>query len=80
MSLVMLIPFAGMATGLVITLSVVRLIHRFIDRRDAGGTDEELRNEVQALRDQVETLEERLDFAERLLARGTGRAPIAPES
>jgi hypothetical protein len=49
--------------------------------RDASGVEdlvEDLRSEVQLLRGEVGELHERVDFAERLLARGSGDEP-SPE-
>jgi hypothetical protein len=82
-----LIPLAGMATGLIITLSVVKAITRQLDRRhDArlavhggGGDVEGLRTEVVELRGQVEALEERLDFTERLLTQERNRRQLEGE-
>ena len=81
-----LIPLAGMATGLIITLSVVKAITRQLDRRhdariaahsSAGGGDVDgLRNEMVELRGQVEALEERLDFTERLLTQERNRRQL----
>jgi uncharacterized protein YlxW (UPF0749 family) len=73
---VFLVPFGGMATGIVFMVVMYKLIARWIDRRQvgSGASAEELRQ----LRDQVESLgdvadrvaelEERVDFAERMLA------------
>jgi hypothetical protein len=65
-----------MATGIVFLVVTYKLIVRWIDRRQvgSGGSAEELerlRGEVEALGtvvDRVAELEERVDFAERLLA------------
>ena len=84
------IPIMGMLTGIVsmvlIAFVVVRVaqsqvgqaIARRISGRGGAG-DEELRNEVLDLREQVATLEhrlaeneERIDFTERLLAQRAG--------
>ena len=84
-----LIPLAGMATGLIITLSVVKAITRQLDRRHdarlaahsgaASGDVEGLRTEVVELRGQVEALEERLDFTERLLTQERNRRQLEGE-
>ena len=80
------IPLAGMATGLIITLSVVKAITRHVERRHearlgrAGGDAEGLRAEVQQLRAQVESLEERVDFAERMLTQQRERRELSPGS
>jgi hypothetical protein len=76
----------GLFSGLV--YSVIRTIGKYIERRQAGGPRElaELRAAVDALRrDLAERrdddgrlleLEERVDFAERLLARERDRAQL----
>jgi hypothetical protein len=73
---VFLVPFGGMATGIVFMVVMYKLIARWIDRRQlgSGATAEELhqlRDQIDALGavvDRVAELEERVDFAERLLA------------
>jgi len=79
------LPLAGMAMGLFITLTVIRVVARQLDRRHevrmagAGvpaGQADELRTELQQLRTHVEALEERVDFAERLLTKERARRPI----
>ena len=78
----LLIPLAGMATGLIILMPIIRAVTRYLDRQGRGsGSHEvsELREELNALRDRFGTaeaiderlteLEERLDFAERMLTR-----------
>lgn len=73
---VFLVPFGGMATGIVFMVVLYKLIARWIDRRQVGsGVSAEelqqLRGEVEALAamvDRVAELEERVDFAERMLA------------
>ncbi len=73
---VFLVPFGGMATGIVFLVVTYKLIVRWIDRRQVGSGAsaeelERLRGEVEALGtmvDRVAELEERVDFAERLLA------------
>lgn len=77
-ALVVLIPIAGMGVGALFMVGVYKLLVRWMDRSktgDAGGLTEEvvrLREEMEALREvnqRVLELEERLDFAERMLAR-----------
>jgi len=77
-----LVPIAGMATGLILLLPVVRAVVRVAERKIAGKTDSEelmmLRDEIRTVQerldrveygdDRIAELEERLDFAERLLA------------
>lgn len=78
------IPLAGMATGLFITLAIIRVVSRQLDRRHearmAGGGStqdtEALRAELQQLRTNVEALEERVDFAERLLTKERAQRPL----
>ena len=75
-----LVPLAGMATGTLFLYGVYRLINRWLELRHGGRLPEsavddiaELRGEITELRElpaRVAELEERLDFAERLLARG----------
>jgi len=73
---VFLVPFGGMATGIVFMVVTYKLIARWMDRRQVGsGSSAEelqrLRDEVAALEtvvDRVAELEERIDFAERMLA------------
>lgn len=76
-ALALLIPLFGMATGALFMVGVYRLLVRWLDRGKTqapdGLADEvaQLREEVAALREvngRVLELEERLDFAERLLA------------
>ena len=83
MHLDILVPIAGMATGLILLLPVVKAVVRVTEKKLAGGADSEelaaLRDEVHFLRERVEgveyaaerlaELEERVDFAERVLAR-----------
>jgi hypothetical protein len=73
---VFLVPFGGMATGIVFMVVTYKLIARWIDRRQvgSGASAEELqklRDEIASLEtvaDRVAELEERVDFAERMLA------------
>ena len=77
------LPLAGMAVGLFLTLTVIRAVTRGLERRHearmaAGGSGEGegLRAEVGQLRSQVESLEERVDFAERMLTQERSRRQI----
>jgi hypothetical protein len=76
------IPVLGMGLGALAMFGVYRTINRALDRRherllatDRGGASpelEEMRTRLEALEDaayRVTDLEERLDFAERLLTR-----------
>jgi hypothetical protein len=82
-----LIPLAGMATGLLITLSIVKAVSRALERRHeskmaevghgaAGDEVESLKGEVSQLRTQMDALEERVDFAERLLTQERNRRQL----
>ena len=87
---VFLIPLAGIGALVALGLPLVRAIVRYIERKSAGGLGagdaEALRGEVDELRarlDQVEDttarlteLEERLDFAERLLTQQRAQAGL----
>ena len=78
----LLIPLAGMATVVVLALPIVRSIVRISEKKIVGRGDGEelkaLREDVRILQDRMERLEfgddrvaeleERLDFAERMLA------------
>jgi hypothetical protein len=73
-----IVPIAGMGLSAFFMLGVYKLINRWLDakhRRDAAVPSEELRelqrevDELRALPGRLAELEERLDFAERLLAR-----------
>jgi len=78
-----IIPLAGMMTGIVLGLPIIRLVVRTVERKVLGGASSEgvesLREEVRSLQETVQEmsdaherlldLEERLDFAERLLTR-----------
>ena len=73
-----LVAIAGMITGLLTTAGIVWGIVQFARIRQQGKLDDPgLRNEVAALRDHVDALQqqlyetqERLDFTERLLTQG----------
>ena len=72
-----LIPLAGMATGIILGLPLIRAFVRLLERKTQGGDVTKLEREVEELRSRVETaedirdrlldLEERVDFAERVL-------------
>ncbi len=76
-----IVPLAGMATGAIISIGFFKTVRHVIDRKSSRGVDAELQEEIADLharielleRDQgrVEELEDRLDFAERLLARAS---------
>ncbi len=87
--IMLLIPLAGMATGAIISIAFFRTVRHFIDRKTESGTDHELQAEISDLhtriealereQDRVEELEDRVDFAERLLARGRESGAAAEE-
>lgn len=83
------IPFAGMATGVIIFVTVARAIRHWVDRHydQAGSGGASLEPTVTRLEERVamleevvgrmHDLEERMDFAERVLTRerDPGRLP-----
>jgi hypothetical protein len=81
-----LVPIAGMATGSLFMVGVYKLVTRWMDlrarREQVGAGPEalhELRRGVEALRalpERVAELEERIDFAERLLAKERERGAL----
>lgn len=86
-----LIPLAGITMVGVLGLPVVRAVVAAIERKSAGrgGADaaglraelEEMRGRVEYLEEQgarLAELEERLDFAERLLAQQRDRTALGP--
>ena len=84
------IPVAGMATGVILLVTLGRLIRHWVDRhydRTGGGGEllteiERLRTEVQGTREleeRVLELEERVDFAERLLTQHQAAPQILPK-
>lgn len=74
-----LIPLGGMATGALFMFGIYKLLTRWMDLRHRSGLPSGMETELQELRGQVAELgdlphrvaelEERLDFAERLLAK-----------
>ncbi len=86
-----LVPIAGMAMTVMIVFSIglFKTVRYSIDRRTAAGTDPELQAEISDLHARIEALEQeqgrveelenRLDFAERLLARGSESGAAAEE-
>jgi hypothetical protein len=79
-SVEVLVPIAGMITGLLTTGAIVWGIVQFARiRHQSKLADPGLSHEVAALRDQVDAMQqqldetqERLDFTERLLTQGRG--------
>jgi hypothetical protein len=73
---VFLIPIAAIVFSGLQKLARLRIEEARV-RQSGGGTAEveDLRNEVQQLRSEMAEVQERLDFAERLLAR-TDRPPL----
>ncbi len=75
----LIIPLAGMGTAVVLGLGVLRVIRTGIERQRTGAAAQELEGAVGDLQQRVESLEQaghhvadledRIDFAERLLAR-----------
>ena len=83
----LLIPVAGMGTAIILGVNVLKTIRHYIDRRlprgdaDALPQLEELRARIEELErghGRVDELEDRLDFAERLLTRGRDAAEHGP--
>jgi hypothetical protein len=81
------VPIAGMGLSAFFLLGVYKLVNRWLDvraARAAAAPSEELRElqheveELRALPQRLSELEERLDFAERLLARDRERAGLKP--
>lgn len=73
----LLIPYAGMFTGVIFLVIVYKLIARWQDGSKLSGRDEivadlaRLRADLESISDvsdRVHEIEERLDFAERMLA------------
>lgn len=87
----LLVPLAGMVTGAVVVVTVGRVIRHWVDRHydqdgrlgDPGlrAELERIRGEVDAVRDlaaRLGELEERVDFAERVLAQRREGPAIGP--
>ncbi len=85
----LIIPIAGMITGVVISIGFFKTVRHLIDRKAAGSVDAGLKTEVTELHaridalehrsDRVDELEDRIDFAERLLARASQSDAAARE-
>lgn len=85
-----LVPIAGMVTGIILGLPLVRLAVRYVERRvlRGGPGDADLRHEVdelrtrldamEVMRDRLADLEERQEFTERVLARDRERPGLSP--
>lgn len=84
-----ILPLAGMATGIIISIGFFKTVRHLIDRKLTRGDDRELREEFADLQARIEALEgehgrvdeleDRLDFAERLLIRGREAGAAAEE-
>lgn len=79
-----LIPIFGMMTGIVmmgiVGLTIVKVVtERIRVRKGPEGPDQALLDEVDRLRAEMDEVQERLDFAERLLAVPSQREPTEPE-
>ncbi len=84
------VPIAGMVTGIILGLPLVRVAVRYLEERvlrsgsegaaERRGIDElRARLEVvETMRDRLTDVEERLDFAERMLARSRDRTELPP--
>ena len=85
------IPLAGMATGVVVIVTLGRTVRHWVDthygRKGLSGSNEtradvaRLEERVAGLEevaDRVTELEERLDFAERVLSQQRDRDRLAP--
>ena len=87
-----LIPLAGMATGVILAYPIIRVAVRFVERKILGGAPSgeiaALREDVRVVQDRMESLEsgdhrlteleERVDFAERMLTQGRDASQIGP--
>lgn len=85
------LPVLGMGMGAFVLWNVFRIANRALDRKHEremalhGGASvrelAQLRDRVEALEDlapRIQEIEERLDFAERVLTSGRGRDGAAP--
>jgi len=78
-----LLPLGGMATGALFMFGIYKIVVRWMDMRHRHAVPAGVEEELQDLRNQVADLgevasrvmelEERLDFAERLLAQARAR-------
>jgi Tfp pilus assembly protein PilO len=77
-------PILGMGMATFFGWTILKMINRHLERRaeerrlnlTGAGPSEEMQVQIDALRDQVESLAERLDFNERLLAQQNDRARL----
>jgi hypothetical protein len=84
-----LVPLGGMGMGALFMVGIYKIVTRWIDRRQGRALPEGTREEMEDLRRQVAALdelpqrvaelEERLDFAERMLAQHTQRPMLGGE-
>ena len=84
-----IVPLAGMATGIIISIGFFKTVRHVIDRKLSRGDDGQLREEIADLQARIEALEsehgrvdeleDRLEFAERLLIRGRESGAAAEE-
>lgn len=84
-----IVPLAGMATGIIISIGFFKTVRHVIDRKLSRGGDGELGSEIADLQARIEALEsehgrvdeleDRLEFAERLLIRGRESGAAAEE-
>ena len=89
MDIMMLVTLAVIATGAIICIAFFNTVQHFIERKTVSRNDHELQAEISDLhariealeREQgrVEELEDRVDFAERLLARSSESGAAAEE-
>lgn len=89
----LLIPLAGMATGVVVIVTLGRTVRHWVDThygRKGLPSSDEVRADVLRLEERVagleeiagrvQELEERVDFAERVLTQQRDRGRLAPGS
>jgi len=80
----MSIFFLSLAAIFVLRGPFGRALAERLSGRGRGAADDqeiqELKGDVEELRHQLAEVQERLDFAERLLARQEDRAPVLPKS